>query len=518
MKGESQMMDLGGRNAFEILGISLDADDSQIYNAVISRKAENKNDPALLKQLDEIYQLLANPISRAKYKRSLQEGGSEQGQAAPFNGKTSDVPPEGKRPQTVMLDDEAAILGSIPTSAPAAKRPGGRQPTQVFDIDQMKQESAQQVSQTIRAGGKRGKTEVFDVNEARIDTARRLEEMGSEKGVQPPAGSGTRQGRKGTAIFEPGELQLGEDPAPSGNIGNIPGRGTEPVGAPEPEATPERKRETGPIAPASDIGEQVAAEPLVSGTAAELVAQAYSHSEDVETPEQEQEKVSAIGELEPGRDENNAGEHLVPEEIKRDAEDAHVAEPEVGKEEPASADNEEEQVQNAASDEASVAASQDGNEQPDHVMEGSGISQAPEGNDDQERSDDEVISLEVNFRGAVSFFKLKPGENRIGRPKEGKPLPDVSLPDPEKYISGNHATLIRTSGGLFIKDNESDNGTRLNGVRLQPFEQVPFKDGDVIVIEGRQLRLRKPDVTRIHDADDLAAPPGEQNDGSDQAG
>ncbi len=513
------MMDLGGRNAFEILGISLDADDSQIYNAVISRKAESKNDPALLNQLDEIYQLLANPISRAKYKKSLQEGGSEQGQSASVGRTSSDVPPQGNRPQTVMPDDEVAIPGSVPTSAPAAKRPGGRQPTQVFDIDQMKQESAQQVSQTVRGDRKRGKTEVFDVNEARIDTARRLEEMGWEKGVQAPAGSGARQGRKGTAVFEPGELQPGKESEPSGSFGNIPGRGTEPVSEPEPQPASERKRETGPIASVLENSEQVAAEPLVAGTAAALVAQAYSYSEDVVTPEQDQEKVSAIGEPEPERDENQAGEYLVPEEVKRNAEVVQVAEPEAGEVDPVRINDEEELGQKEAPDEAGVPAANEGNGLPDQAKEASGICREPEGHADPGRfEDEEVVSLEVNFRGAVSYFKLKPGENRIGRPKEGKPLPDVSLPDPEKYISGNHATLIRTPGGLFIKDNDSDNGTRLNGARLQPFEQVPFKDGDVIVIEGRQLRLRKPDVTRIHDADDLAAPPGDQNDGNELPG
>jgi len=94
-------------------------------------------------------------------------------------------------------------------------------------------------------------------------------------------------------------------------------------------------------------------------------------------------------------------------------------------------------------------------------------------------------------------FSLKPGDNRIGRPKKDKVSPDIPLPDPEKYISGNHAVITVRNGHHFLIDLGSDNGTRLNGKRITDNEEIPLKVGDVIDIEGRKLRLVNPDVTRV---------------------
>jgi len=113
------------------------------------------------------------------------------------------------------------------------------------------------------------------------------------------------------------------------------------------------------------------------------------------------------------------------------------------------------------------------------------------------------FDLEVDFNGRIQVFSLKPGDNRIGRPKKDKVSPDIPLPDPEKYISGNHAVITVRNGHHFLIDLGSDNGTRLNGKRITDNEEIPLKVGDVIDIEGRKLRLVNPDVTRVRDADDL---------------
>ncbi len=102
-------------------------------------------------------------------------------------------------------------------------------------------------------------------------------------------------------------------------------------------------------------------------------------------------------------------------------------------------------------------------------------------------------TLELSYRGRRRVFALRPGENLIGRPpRQGDP-PDIPIEDDERYVSRRHAMVRVEASGCSIEDLKSDNGTSLNGQRLEPERAYPLKDGDVIQIQGRELRLHIPE-------------------------
>jgi pSer/pThr/pTyr-binding forkhead associated (FHA) protein len=89
-------------------------------------------------------------------------------------------------------------------------------------------------------------------------------------------------------------------------------------------------------------------------------------------------------------------------------------------------------------------------------------------------------------------MQLKPGDNLVGRPPLGGPSPDVSLPDPKKFISRKHAVLRVANGQVYIIDKGSDNGTRVNGRRIDEEKPYLLEIGrDRIEIEGRVLVVRE---------------------------
>lgn len=98
-----------------------------------------------------------------------------------------------------------------------------------------------------------------------------------------------------------------------------------------------------------------------------------------------------------------------------------------------------------------------------------------------------TCKIEVQYQGEPAFHTLKRGENRVGRPAAGSPTPEVPLPDERRFISRTHAVIRVDESGCCIRDQGSDNGTLLNGERLDPCCFKPLSSGDKIVIEGRTL-------------------------------
>ncbi|MFS0675149.1 FHA domain-containing protein [Ornithinibacillus sp. 179-J 7C1 HS] len=60
-------------------------------------------------------------------------------------------------------------------------------------------------------------------------------------------------------------------------------------------------------------------------------------------------------------------------------------------------------------------------------------------------------------------------------------------------ISRTHCKITQTSRGFQLEDLQSTNGTYLNNVRLQAFEPVGLKNGDVIRLANTDFRVRMMD-------------------------
>ncbi|WP_352432215.1 FHA domain-containing protein [Pyrinomonas sp.] len=90
-------------------------------------------------------------------------------------------------------------------------------------------------------------------------------------------------------------------------------------------------------------------------------------------------------------------------------------------------------------------------------------------------------------------FLLETDEAQIGRwDADNGIFPEVDLDadDPEVKVSRRHARIWRESGGYFIEDLGSTNGTYVNRTkRLLPGERVPLRDGDEIIVGKTFLRF-----------------------------
>ncbi len=79
----------------------------------------------------------------------------------------------------------------------------------------------------------------------------------------------------------------------------------------------------------------------------------------------------------------------------------------------------------------------------------------------------------------ITVFILNPGQTLIGR-EEG----DIAISDPR--ISGRHCLLIAKDDGVEIVDQNSTNGTFLDGVRI---ERSPWSPGQILAVGGTEIRL-----------------------------
>ena len=82
-------------------------------------------------------------------------------------------------------------------------------------------------------------------------------------------------------------------------------------------------------------------------------------------------------------------------------------------------------------------------------------------------------------------WQLIPGPTVIGRSKNS----NIQLGDSVK-VSRSHAIVVFEDGRCTVMDNDSSNGTFVNGIRLMPGQIVPLNDGDQIQLGDQQLIVR----------------------------
>ena len=57
---------------------------------------------------------------------------------------------------------------------------------------------------------------------------------------------------------------------------------------------------------------------------------------------------------------------------------------------------------------------------------------------------------------------------------------DYAINNPS--VSRHHATITYENGSYYIMDNKSTNGTRIEGVRVPPYEKVELTDGAILTL------------------------------------
>lgn len=62
----------------------------------------------------------------------------------------------------------------------------------------------------------------------------------------------------------------------------------------------------------------------------------------------------------------------------------------------------------------------------------------------------------------------------------------------DRYVSRLHATILVRNGAVLIRDEDSDNGTRVNGAKLQPHKAHPLRAGDVVMLDEQRFEVRLP--------------------------
>jgi pSer/pThr/pTyr-binding forkhead associated (FHA) protein len=81
------------------------------------------------------------------------------------------------------------------------------------------------------------------------------------------------------------------------------------------------------------------------------------------------------------------------------------------------------------------------------------------------------------------FFALGQPVVRLGRALSN----DVILED--RRVSRRHAQLRWRAGGYHLSDMGSSSGSSLNGRLVQPGQEVPLAEGDVISLAGLILKV-----------------------------
>lgn len=112
-----------------------------------------------------------------------------------------------------------------------------------------------------------------------------------------------------------------------------------------------------------------------------------------------------------------------------------------------------------------------------------------------------VVRASSTGHGAEPVYEFDQSRVIIGRGQGA----DVRLPHPA--VSTHHATLRgRDDGGYVLVDEESTNGTRVNGEHLAPGRPKALRDGDTISLGGFSLQFETGvAVTKPTSADRTAA-------------
>jgi len=88
--------------------------------------------------------------------------------------------------------------------------------------------------------------------------------------------------------------------------------------------------------------------------------------------------------------------------------------------------------------------------------------------------------------GPSAETELGEGVHVVGRPSKNSD-PAVKLVD--RFVSRDHAHLVKQGDSLVLVDQDSVNGTRLNGQRIKPHHPYPLGENDVVEIESFTLRV-----------------------------
>jgi len=80
-------------------------------------------------------------------------------------------------------------------------------------------------------------------------------------------------------------------------------------------------------------------------------------------------------------------------------------------------------------------------------------------------------------------FHLKKEKISIGRSADN----DIFIPDP--FCSGHHCLIYPSNGGYMVQDNNSKNGTFLNGKKIQ--SEIELNKGDEILIGSTRIIFDK---------------------------
>jgi pSer/pThr/pTyr-binding forkhead associated (FHA) protein len=86
-------------------------------------------------------------------------------------------------------------------------------------------------------------------------------------------------------------------------------------------------------------------------------------------------------------------------------------------------------------------------------------------------------------------FRLDKANNLIGRNSQARAIePEIAL-DFDNAVSHRHALLnLQPDGSLTLRDINSSNGTKLNGVELKPMVDTPLQDRDEFTL-GHWTRI-----------------------------
>src|SRR6266581_4605274 len=87
------------------------------------------------------------------------------------------------------------------------------------------------------------------------------------------------------------------------------------------------------------------------------------------------------------------------------------------------------------------------------------------------------------------------------------PESDIALPSEENLTSRLHATIQYENGTYMIRDENSSNGTFINGQRLEKMAPQVLQDGDHIAIGEYELIFYAPTEENIEDSETIIVPP-----------
>ena len=89
-----------------------------------------------------------------------------------------------------------------------------------------------------------------------------------------------------------------------------------------------------------------------------------------------------------------------------------------------------------------------------------------------------LVDLDGNTGTGRTSFNLF-GTTSIGRSKKNADL-IFQADRSDSPISRLHCTILEEDGSFFVRDDQSANGTCLNGLRMVPMDRYPLKEGDEI--------------------------------------